>query len=132
MDEIINVLNTVSSQLLPILGVIVLILLAVLLRKLTVLVITLNSRVKQVEKTIDLVDESIEKAQAPLDSAVKLSKTVDEIHDKSYEAVKSASSYVMDNMNVVKDFVSEKINKNKASNEDKIIDDLETEEKEVK
>ncbi|MEG0177865.1 hypothetical protein [Anaerorhabdus sp.] len=111
MNEFIEAAQNLSVQLLPILGVIVLIFLCVLLVKLTNLVKTVDGSVKEFHGTMKLVDKSIEKAQAPLDTAVKLSHTVDEVHDKSYAAVKQASEYVSENMGTVKSYINEKLNK---------------------
>lgn len=112
MNELLEAAEIVSAQLLPIIGVIALIFLCILLSKATKLLVSLTSTVKNLDGTMKRVDTSIDKAQVPLDTAVKISKTVDEIHDKSYTAVKQASEYVVENLGVVKSYVNEKMNSN--------------------
>ncbi|MEG0076326.1 hypothetical protein [Anaerorhabdus sp.] len=124
MNEFIEAAQNLSVQLLPVLGVIVLIFLCVLLVKLINFVKTLENSVNDLSGTMKLVDKSIEKVQAPLDTAVKLSHTVDEVHDKSYAAVKQAGEYVSENMGLVKNYVNEKLNKKPVNQEVKQDDDI--------
>lgn len=124
MNEFIEAAQNLSVQLLPVLGVIVLIFLCVLLVKLINFVKTLDGSVKDLSGTMKLVDKSIEKVQVPLDTAVKLSHTVDEVHDKSYAAVKQAGEYVSENMGVVKNYINEKLNKKTGNQEVKEDDDI--------
>lgn len=112
MNELLEAAEIVSAQLLPIVGVIALIFLCVLLSKATKLLVSLTATVKNLDGTMKRVDTSIDKVQVPLDTAVKLSKTVDEIHDKSYVAVKQAGEYVVENLGVVKSYMSEKMSAN--------------------
>lgn len=114
MDQFILAAQNLSVQLLPILGVLVLIFLCVLLAKVTKLVTTIDNSVKNLDGTMKLVDQSIEKVQKPLDTAVKLSNTVNEVHDASYSAVKQAGEYIVENISVVKTYVSDKISKKPA------------------
>ena len=57
--------------------------------------------------TIDLVDKSIEKVQAPLDTAVKVSGTVDKAHDATLVAAKDVKEFVVKNAGEVKDRIAE-------------------------
>lgn len=115
MNQFIEAAQNLSVQLLPILGVIALIFLCVLIAKVTKLIGTLDNSVKNLDGTMKLVDKSIEKVQAPLDTAVKLSKTVDEVHDASYAAVKQAGEYIAENIVLVKNYFSEKMNTKKPA-----------------
>lgn len=123
MNEFIEAAQNLSVQLLPVVGVIVLIFLCVLLGKMIGFVKTLEGSVKDLGGTMKLVDKSIEKVQAPLDTAVKLSHTVDEVHDKSYAAVKQAGEYVSENMGLVKNYINDKLNKKPTEQESKPFDD---------
>ncbi len=114
MDELLIAAKNVSLQLLPVLGVIALIYLCILLNKLSRLVEKATDTVSSLDETVSLVDKSLTKVQYPLDSAVKLSKTVDEVHEKSIEAIQNASEYVVENVSVLKDFVKEKIDSTKS------------------
>ena len=56
-------------------------------------------------ETIDLVDQSIEKVQAPLDTVVKVSGTVDKAHDATVSAVRNTKEYITKNAGDLKDKV---------------------------
>lgn len=103
IDELIVALSTVSKQLLPILGAAVLIFLIVFLRRCIRLIEECTNRIKQLESTVKGVDRSIEKIQAPLDTAVKVSHSVDKVHDSTEAALKQAVSYVASNLGTIKD-----------------------------
>jgi uncharacterized protein YoxC len=110
MDALLADLQNVSAQLLPILGAVALIFLCILLKKAWQFIEKLNETVGKMDGTIKLADQSMEKIQAPLDTAVKLSHTVDQVHDKSVDAVTKATEFVSENMDHLKDYVSERIN----------------------
>ncbi len=117
VDQFIEASRVIAEQLLPIIGVIALIFLSIVLSKLAKLLSAVTDTVKNLKGTIGLVETSMEKAQAPLDTAVKLSHTVDEVHDKSYAAVKQAGSYVSENMGTIKDMISKKMSKSDSNEE---------------
>lgn len=125
MDQFIIAAQNLSVQLLPILGVIVLVFLCVFLSKVTKLITTIDGSVKNLDGTMKLVDQSIEKVQKPLDTAVKLSNTVDEVHAASYSAVKQAGEYIVDNIGVVKEFVNDKVSKKPTNNADVFVSEEE-------
>ena len=74
MDALLNDLQLVCAKLLPILGVVVLLFLCMVLKRLITLLESINKTVIQLEPTMKLVDKSLEKAQAPLDTTVKYCK----------------------------------------------------------
>lgn len=117
MDALLLALQNVCSQLLPIMGVACLIFGCIALKKLANLFEALTSTVKNLSPTIKLVDQSIEKVQAPLDTVVKMSHTIDGVHDKTVDTVKQAGSYINDNMDNIKNFVNDKIQKKDKSEE---------------
>lgn len=116
VDQFIEATRAISEQILPILGVVVLIFLSIFLSKASKLLGTLTETVKGLDGTLDLVEKSIEKVQTPLDTAVKLSHTVDEVHDKSYDALKQAGVYVSENMGTVKDYFANRFTKEEGKN----------------
>ena len=85
--------------------------LCIFLSKLIKLVISITKTVDNLEGTIKLVDTSLEKVQTPLDTAVKVSHTVDNVHDTTVENVKKAQEFINENMDNVKNFINEKITK---------------------
>ncbi|HCY06365.1 MAG TPA: hypothetical protein DHS57_03615 [Erysipelotrichaceae bacterium] len=111
MDELLLALKNVSEQLLPILGAVVLFYLCIVFRKLGVLLESLSKTVDNLSPTIKLVDQSLEKVQTPLDTAVKLSHTIDNVHDKTVDSVAKATTYVNENMDEIKSYVNDKVNK---------------------
>ena len=110
MDALLNALYAVCVQLLPIIGAVVLVFLCIFLRKLWKLIDHASDMVVRLNPTINLVDQSIEKVQAPLDTA---SENVEKLKD-----------FVVDKFNRVQDaYVERNVNpyieeeKNEAMNE---------------
>ncbi len=83
MDALLLALQNVSEQLLPILGAVALIFVCILLKKGWQVMDSLNDTIKNLDPTLKLVDQSMEKVQAPLDTAVKYSHSLDKVHDKT-------------------------------------------------
>ena len=102
MDALITDLQLVSVQLLPIVGLVVLIFLCLLLKKAILLVEHVTKTVDQLEPTMKLVDQSLQKVQAPLDTTVKYSKSLDNMHDKMSSAMSKASKAVSQNLESLK------------------------------
>ena len=102
MDAFIIAARDLASQLLPTVGLISLIFLIVFLARFTSLVKTLESTVKKTDTTIALVDQSLTKVQAPLDTVVKVSGTVDKAHDATIKAAYDAKDYLSKNADTIK------------------------------
>ncbi|MBO4919375.1 MAG: hypothetical protein J5365_04385 [Erysipelotrichaceae bacterium] len=107
MDAFILALRDLCKDLLPTLGAACLVCLIVLLIKLIKVMDSVDATLLKTHGTIDLVDKSIEKVQAPLDTAVKVSGTVDKAHDATLVAVKDAKDFVVKNAGEVKDRIAE-------------------------
>lgn len=107
----------ICSQLLPILGVVVLILLMVLLYEVIKIVKRVNTTLDKAHLTIDLVDDSLTKVQSPLDTAVKISGTVDKAHDATVKVAKDARDFVVKNAEVLKGKVNEAMSKKEKEEE---------------
>ena len=114
MDNFIDACKLLSERLLPILGAIALVFTIIVLFKLLTFLKTLNETLLKSHTTIDLVDESLEKVQAPLDTAVKVSHTVDKAHDATVKLVSKTKDAVIKNADVVKTKVNTAINSTKA------------------
>ena len=115
MDDLLIALSKVSGQLVPIAGAVALIFLCVFLKKLWGLIDSITNTVKGLDPTLRLVDKSIEKVQAPLDTVVKLSHTVDKVHDKTADAFGKAADFAAENVEGIKGMVQEKLQKNEAA-----------------
>ena len=79
MDELLLALKNVSEQLVPIFGAVALIFLCIVLNKIAKLIEEITNIVKGLDPTLRLVDQSIEKVQAPLDTVVKFSHSLDKM-----------------------------------------------------
>ena len=66
---------------------------------------SIDSTLLKTHVTIDLVDQSIEKVQAPLDTVVKVSSSVDKAHDATISAAKDAKEFISKNAGEIKDKV---------------------------
>lgn len=106
MDAFILAAKDLSYELLPILGVIVLVMLIVLLSRLIKLVTKVSDTLLKTHTTIDLIDSSIEKVQVPLDTAIRLSGSVDNVHEAGIEMVKNTKVYLDKNKEEIKDKIS--------------------------
>lgn len=79
---------------------------------------SVNVTMNTADQTVNLVNKSIEKVQAPLDTAVKISHTVDDVHDTTVETVKnigdSTKKFVEENMDTAKDYIQTLAKKKEA------------------
>ena len=112
MDAFILAFRNLCNDLMPILGAICLVCVIILLIKLIKVIETVDGTVLKTHGTIDLVDRSIEKVQAPLDTVAKVSSSVDKAHDATVSAAKDAKEFISKNAEDIKDkvmaFISEK------------------------
>ena len=110
MDAFIQSFSVLSEQLLPILGAVSLVCVIILILKLIKVLGSLDDTLVKSHGTIDLLDQSIEKVQAPLDTVVKVSNTVDKAHDATVQAVGSAKDYIVKSAETIKDKVVTYVN----------------------
>ena len=107
MDAFLLNLYTVCYELLPVLGVVALIVLIVALIKLAKLLGTVDVTLNKTHPSITLVERTLDKAQGPVDTVVKVSKSVDKAHDASVKAIDGARDYVVKNVEVIKEKINE-------------------------
>ena len=105
VDDLIVSLRDISQLLLPTLGAVTLIFLILFIRKCIELVKEMTKRVAQLETTVKGVDQSIEKIQVPLDTVVKVSTSVDKVHDSAESAIRQASGFLSSNLENLKDYL---------------------------
>ena len=72
---------------------------------------TINQSVQKLDPTIKDVEKSMEKLQAPLDTAVKYSHSLDKVHDKTSEVLTKATDFASENMNKFQTAMEEKMKK---------------------
>lgn len=111
LDSLLFDLKSVCEQLLPILGAVALVYLCILLKHAWKLLDQAVETVKSLDPTIKLANQSIEKVQAPLDTAVKLSHTMDDMHDKAVEGVSKLAEGAAGGVDRMKSFVADKTGK---------------------
>ena len=121
MDAFLLSFHDLCNTLMPILGAAVLVCLIILLIKLIKMIEDADAALLKSHETIDLVDRSIEKVQVPLDTAVKVSESVDKAHDATIEAVGTAKDFVVKNATEIKGKVSDIIST--LNENDKFIDE---------
>ena len=116
-------IKDVSECLLPLLGVLVLVALFIAIIEIIKLLKTTNETLVKTHGTIDLVDDSLKKVQEPLDSVVKVAKTVDKAHDATVKAVDDAKDYVVKNSKELKEKLTTIVeNAKKEQTEEKIAE----------
>lgn len=111
MNIFLENIKEVSSNIIPLLGAIALVVVIVLIIELIKSVKSLTKVLNKTGGTVDLVDESIKKAQAPLDTIVKVSHTVDLAHDATIKGIGEAKDFLTKNAEILKDKISEFTNK---------------------
>ena len=108
MDAFLEAAKNLANELLPTLGVIVLVFLMVLLYQIIKFFKELRNNLKDVDKTVDLVNQSLDKAQYPLQTAKNISETVDKVHESGIIAFKQAAEYATSNFYAFKDYMQAK------------------------
>lgn len=105
------------SNLLPLLGVLALIALIIVLISLIKTLSKTNKFLSKTSGTVDLVDDSLKKAQVPLDSVVKVSESVDAAHDAVIKGINDTKDFVSKNADKIKNKLSS------FTNNDETVDD---------
>ena len=104
-DQFIEFFSKLCSKLLPIIGVIVLIYVILLLRKIIQFFVSMQKTMITVDSTVSVVEEQIRKLDAPLNTVTEFSQTLDNLHEMSQNAVKSALLALISNLNVIRDWL---------------------------
>ena len=103
MDDFIIASGNLASMLLPIAGLVALICLIVFLIRLSKLLKQIGETLGKTHTTIDLVDQSITKIQAPLDTVAKVAGGVDRTYDAGVKAMGDMKDYVAKNKDAIKE-----------------------------
>ena len=122
MDALLADLQVVCSQLVPVLSAVALVFLCIFLKKLATLMDTVNRAVTSLDPTLQKVNQSIDKVQAPLDTAVRYSHTLDKVHDKAGDLVDKATGLASEGLarfqSAVKEETGEDLNNNPQTQEE--------------
>ena len=103
----------VAGWILPVLGVVVLVYIILILKELL-------QTVKSATKTLDTTEQQIRKLDAPLSTAENISHTIDEVHETTKKAVKTAANTVVKNVDQIKNWVNTK--KNSVMDTEPVVD----------
>ncbi len=106
-------------ELLPIIGVVTLIVLIIALIKIIAFIGSVQQTVVKTHGSIEKVEEALSKAQAPLDTVVKVAKGVDGAYDTSSKAFEDAKNYVVKNIYDIKEKIKDILNKSSFKEEAK-------------
>lgn len=101
METVLYGIKDIFLCLLPVAGVIALVYVALFLKKLI-------ETLKEVDKTLVLLDDQVKKLDAPLATVEDLSHTVDEVHHATKDAAKSAAKSASENITNAKTWINEK------------------------
>jgi len=110
-----QVISIITSYVTPILIVVLLVVLIIFIIKLIKVTGSLDETVVRTQKTVDLTNESLEKVQVPLDTAVNVSHTIDDLHTSTVKTVKKVKNTVNDNLDEIVGAVSSKLGVKKSS-----------------
>ena len=120
MDSFISSLYEICNLLLPMIGVVVLVVLIITLVKVGRLLDTVNDTVEKTQGSIKLVEATLDKVQEPVETVVKVTKSIDKAHDASVKAIDDAKVYVNKNIETIKGRVgelTEKVNETEKKEE---------------
>ena len=109
IDALLMDLGALSRQLLPVLGAAALIILCVVLTRLARMLNEMTLIVKDLDPAVKSVNLSLEKVQAPLDTVVKYSHTLDDVHDKTLDSVGQMVDNATESVDRMKGYVAGKL-----------------------
>ncbi len=121
-DQILSGIAFIAKCILPVVGVVALVYLALLFRKLI-------ETLKEVDRTLILAEDQVRKLDAPLATVEDLSHTVDDVHHKTREAVTNAADSVKKNAVVAKTWFEEKRNSSNLPEDPEALKEWVTEKK---
>ena len=103
MDELLAAGYKVAVQLVPILGAVVLGFLIYLIRHCVTFIKELTVMVQKASSALEGIDKSVDKLQAPLDTVVKISGTIDQVQESAVGAVKNVAGFMAGNLDSIKE-----------------------------
>lgn len=125
LDDFLISTHEVAKLLLPILGVIVLIALAILIFKVIGIVKALPETLFKVNETIDTTNDSIKKLDVPLNTIIGISGTVDAVNKSATGVVSSLVDYTIKNSDSIVGWTKDIFNKDKKNVDSEIDKDEE-------
>ena len=108
LDQLLLSLKEVCELLLPVMGVVVIIYLALLFRKLIQLL-------TKAETLLNNVDNKVTRLEKPLDTVESICGTIDNVHVATVNGVNGAIDYIVHNFSTIMDWFKEVIEKRKGN-----------------
>ncbi|MFI3284547.1 MAG: hypothetical protein R3Y57_05640 [Erysipelotrichaceae bacterium] len=108
MDAFLEAAKNLAEQLVPTLLAIVLVLAIMTFYQIYKLVQETRNNLKGIDRTVALVNDSLDKVQTPLDTVKSVSESVEKVHQSGIIAVQQAISYIIANYQVIKEYIEER------------------------
>lgn len=118
LDDLLELTSNVAGKVLPILGVVVLIFLAMFFKHLIQVLKSANEAVVSMKQTLDTTNRQLETLDKPLNTLNELSETVDCVHEAGKHAVRSTLVTAIENFSAIKDWVLTMAKKDKPMDDD--------------
>lgn len=106
LENFFESISFISLKVLPLLGVVLLVYLIIMIKN----VITC---LKSATKTLDEANNQLRKLDVPLNTVAEISKSVDYVHDLTKESMKSVSTTIYQNINMIKEWFNNMLHKTK-------------------
>lgn len=121
LDQLLDLTSNVAIKVLPIVGVVVLIYLAIFVKHLVVFLKSANTAAHTMSQTLDTANRQLETLDKPLHTLNELSETVDSVHEAGKHAVRTTLITIIENFSSIKDWALSGIKKNTCDEDE---DDL--------
>lgn len=106
LEEFFNSISFISLKVLPLLGVILCVYLIIMIKNVI-------ACLKSATKTLDEANNQLRKLDVPLNTVAEISKSVDYVHDLTKESMKSVSTTIYQNINMIKEWFNQLLHKTK-------------------
>ena len=119
LEDFFNSISFISLKVLPLLGVVLVVYLIIMIKNLI-------TCLKSATKTLDEANNQLRKLDVPLNTVAEISKSVDYVHDLTKESVKSVSTTLYQNLNLIKEKFNQMLHKTKkeACNEETAVEEV--------
>lgn len=119
LEDFFNSISFISLKVLPLLGVVLVVYLIIMIKNLI-------TCLKSATKTLDEANNQLRKLDVPLNTVAEISKSVDYVHDLTKESVKSVSTTLYQNLNLIKEKFNQMLHKTKkeACNEETTVEEV--------
>ena len=105
LDQLLIFTSNVASLVLPIVGVVILVFLAIFVKRLLAVLKHADEAIVNLNSALDTANKELKALEKPLNTLNELSDTVDCVHEASKQAVRSSMVMVIENLSVIKNWV---------------------------